>query len=33
MEMELALNPKYVGKRSGLNLLLAGLKFGIKNYN
>lgn len=33
MEIGLALNPKYVGKGLGLEFLLAGLKFGIKNYN
>ncbi|MFO7815207.1 MAG: GNAT family N-acetyltransferase [Halanaerobiales bacterium] len=33
MEIGLALNPKFVGKGLGLDFLLAGLKFGIKNYN
>ncbi|MCF8000534.1 MAG: GNAT family N-acetyltransferase [Halanaerobiales bacterium] len=33
MEIGLALNPKYVGKGLGLEFLLAGLKFGIENYN
>jgi len=33
LEIGLALNPEYVGEKLGLEFLLAGLEFGIKNYN